>query len=178
MANTGELTLLNFDQRVRSIATGLGSGTFRPIWPAVAQMCVSDVKKNFNESHSPEGVPWVPLAHGRPGGKGRDKPLRDTGILMASITGKGDENGVTIGTRHEARNIHQFGGVITPKKSKFLAIPLTVEAKRARSPRNWGDTKWRFIPPRTGGWVMLAARPLSARQQAGIAIRRLEGRKL
>jgi phage gpG-like protein len=175
---TGQkITVVDLDNRVQSIVRGIGVQRFSSIWPAVAQMAVSDVKKNFNESHSPDGTPWIPLAHGRPGGKGRDKPLQDKGLLYASIQGRANDAGVTIGTNVNYAPIHQFGGVIRPKRAKFLAIPLTVEAKRAGSPRNFPGG-FRFAPTKNGGWVMLSARPLSAGQQAKITARRASGKAL
>jgi phage gpG-like protein len=105
----------------------------------LSQLLVSDVKKRFSSSTSPEGTPWRPLKYPRP--NGGNAPLRDTGQLMASITGKADATGVVVGTNRVGAALHNFGGTIRPKKRKFLAIPLTREAKRAGSPRRLRKTK-------------------------------------
>lgn len=43
-----------------------------------------------------------------------------------------------IGTDVVYARIHEFGGTITPKKGKYLAIPLSGTAKALVSPRNFG----------------------------------------
>lgn len=174
-------TLVELAGRVGNLARALGPQAFTPIWPIVAQMAVSDVRKNFQEGHAPDGRPWKPLAHGRAGQGGGALPLRDNGVLLASITGKAIGNGIAVGTNVVYAALHQFGGVVRPKKAKFLAIPLTKEAKRAGSPRKFpGNPKWRFIPTKTGGWVMLAAPPsqqrAANRRTIADALATLEGR--
>jgi hypothetical protein len=52
---------------------------------------------------------------------------------LASATA--DEATVKIASREFAQKL--FGGPITPKSGKFLAIPLTAEAYMAGRPRNW-----------------------------------------
>jgi phage gpG-like protein len=45
---------------------------------------------------------------------------------------------VSVGPRNtNYAAIHEYGGIITPKRAKNLAIPLTGTAKNARSPRNF-----------------------------------------
>jgi phage virion morphogenesis protein len=131
------ITLVELPQRLQQVAQVLNDATFRGVWPIVAQMAAGDVRTNFQEQHAPDGTPWVPLAHGRPGQPAGAIPLRDNGLLMASITGRAVENGVVVGTNLRYAPLHQYGGVVRPKKGKFLAIPLTREAKRAGSPRNY-----------------------------------------
>jgi hypothetical protein len=70
----------------------------------------------------------------------------DTGLLRASF-GIGAENNVyevkgqgntfsgTLGSNVIYARVQEYGGVITPKKSKYLAIPLNKDAK-GESPRN------------------------------------------
>lgn len=178
----GEITLSEMAGRVANLQS-ITADEFKPIWPAAAQLAVSDVKSNFNNSWSPEHHKWVPLAHARPNSarSGTDKPLQDRGFLYASIQGKplATGAGIQIGTNVEYANLHQFGGVITPKRAKFLAIPLTKEAKRAGSPRRFETAgRWQFRPTRTGGWIMLAARPLTQSQRRAIYTRRFQGREL
>lgn len=105
----------------------------------------SSTKENFRGSHSPEGMPWLPLARPRINSKGSDKPLRDNGPLMASVTVRnaaGNVETITptrleFGTNLEYAGTHQYGATIFPTKSKYLAIPITKQAKQAGSPRNF-----------------------------------------
>jgi phage gpG-like protein len=105
----------------------------------LVQVLVSDVKRRFVTSTSPDGARWRPLKHKRP--RGGDKPLLDTGRLMASITGRSSPTEIVVGTAHPAAPLHQFGGTVKPKRGKYLAIPLTREAQRAGSPRRMKGTK-------------------------------------
>lgn len=62
-------------------------------WQRALKACLvaikADTKKNFVEAHDPEGNAWLPLKRPRPGSKGKDRPLRDTGLLMASVSARG-----------------------------------------------------------------------------------------
>lgn len=115
---------------------GLSRPQFQRVLPVVAQMAVSDVKKNFAGGHAPNGAPWKALAHGRPSG-GSAKPLRDKGLLMASVTGRAITDGVAVGSNLAYARLHNEGGTVTAKRTKFLAIPLTKEVSRAGSPRRF-----------------------------------------
>src|SRR5207248_834126 len=58
---------------------------FTPAWPAVSLYLSAQARTNFAEGHSPGGVPWVGLKRpSRKRGGPSAKPLRDTGLLMAS----------------------------------------------------------------------------------------------
>jgi HK97 gp10 family phage protein len=84
-------------------------------------------------------------AAGQAGGqiiRNRAKQLvrKKSGTLNRSIhslTVELDRNHVVveIGTNLEYAKIHEYGGTIKPKKAKFLAVPLTEEARRYVSPR-------------------------------------------
>lgn len=101
----------------------------------IAQIAVSDVKRRFATGTAPDGTRWRPLKFARP--NGGNQPLRDTGQLMASITGEHKPTEVTVGTNRQGAALHHFGGTVKPKKAKVLTIPLTPEAKRAGSPRRF-----------------------------------------
>lgn len=83
----------------------------------IAVLARSSVLENFSGSHSPEGIPWLPLRHRRANSKGEDKPLRDTGVLMASVTASGSAGHVEaitsrslkLGTNIVYAAVHQFG---------------------------------------------------------------------
>jgi phage virion morphogenesis protein len=127
----------------------------------ISGMILSDVRNNFARSQGPDGRKWKPLAHGRPGQSG-GLPLRDTGMLLASTNSRVVGQEIIVGSNHISAGVHQFGGTIKPKKAKLLAIPLTKEAKRAGSPRNFprplvaiigksGEGVLIEAPPRRGG---------------------------
>lgn len=60
---------------------------------------------------------------------------------------------VAIGTDLESAPIHEFGGTITPKTAKFLAIPVTEEAQQYVSPLNF-PRELHFVLGKTGGVLM------------------------
>lgn len=93
---------------------------------------VAGVREHFVRSQTPYGVPWKPLKHPRPSGGGT--PLRDTGLLLASVSAEITEEGIALKASHPGANVHQFGAVIRPVRAKALTIPLTPEAKRTGSP--------------------------------------------
>lgn len=141
---------------VRARAAPVVPEEFR-IGPALGrelvQVLVSDVKKRFVTSTAPDGTPWKPLKYPRPRGPG--KPLLDTGLLLASISGDFTPTSLRVGTNRQGAALHQFGGTVTPKKGKFLAIPNTPAAVRAGSPRNaTGSAAVPLFARRRGGqWV-------------------------
>ncbi len=78
------------------------------------QLLISDSKQAFAKAADVDGNPWPPLKAPRrlPGGlKQLDaKPLRDTGRLMASITGRIEEGKrVVVGTNVSYSVFHQYG---------------------------------------------------------------------
>lgn len=126
-------------------------------------LIVASAKENFAGAHSPDGTAWKPLAHARNNSKGGDKPLRDKGLLMASVTSTAGARGnvseltdtyLVQGTNLEYAAIHQHGGTITPKSAKMLAIPLTREADRAGYARDFPRPL--FILTSKGGSLFLA----------------------
>lgn len=136
-----------------------------------------DAKKNFDAGASPDGVPWAPLKFTR--ARGGDKPLRDRGILMASMQGRGPGSvsiisGATLeqGTNLDYAGIHQSGGVIVPTKGEYLAIPRTPEAARAGSPRQFPRPLFAIFGKQGG---VLIERASEAVRQRG-ELRRLKGR--
>ena len=149
------VTVLELGERLGQVLKAAGPEVLRGIWPVAAQMAASDVRKNISEGHSPNGTPWVPLAHGRPGQPAGAKPLRDKGLLLASVNGRPLSDGLAVGTNLIYAPVHQFGAVIRPKRGKYLAIPLTVQAKRAGSPRNYKGSLSPRISKRTGKGVLV-----------------------
>jgi len=103
-----------------------------------------DTRENFRRAVTPDDRPWPPLARPRP--NGTTHPLWKSGDLMRASTVAGDPrhveeisgNTLTFGTTHPLAPIHQSGATITPKRAKYLAIPITRDAEKAGSPRAFG----------------------------------------
>lgn len=115
----------------------------------------SDVKDQFYGSHDAEGNPWLPLKFPRP--QGGNKPLLNTGVLANSYHAYPDAGGVTVASTHPGAGLHQAGGVIRPVKAKALAIPLTKEASRVSSPRNFPEPLF-LVRPRKKKHAYLVGR--------------------
>lgn len=119
----------------------LDTANWQPALKGCRLVIIGHTKGNFAAGKSPQGATWAPLKH-RSG-----KPLRDKGLLMASVTASGAAGNVetitdstlTFGTNLDYASIHQRGGTITPKGAKALAIPVTNEARRSGGPRRMGD---------------------------------------
>lgn len=115
------------------------------------QVLIAGTKKCFDEGHGPDGAVWLPLKHPRVRGSGTPQPLRDTGILMASITANGPDHidrvegqSLIFGTKAINGPIHQYGGTILPK-NKYLTIPVSIEALRVQSPLRFPNADQRLI---------------------------------
>ncbi len=137
-----EIALEDFSRYVDAMGGRLSGMDLTPALKASQVATKADVKRNFDEQHTPEGESWAPLAHPRVNSKGGDIPLRNKGLLMASIAAFGQGNidqisstQMQVGTNLAYADLQQRGGKITPKGHKYLAIPATPEAARYYSPR-------------------------------------------
>lgn len=106
-----------------------------PTMKVGARITKSDLQQRFNLAQSPDNASWKPLAHKRP--RGGNKPLLDTGRTRASLAETVGKSEFTIGTNAPGANLHQRGGIVRPKKGKYLAIPVTRQAQLAGSPRRF-----------------------------------------
>lgn len=95
----------------------------------ITVLSVAGAKEHFDKSRSPEGIPWAPVSL-RSG-----KPLLDTGRTRASIASTFNGSTVVLSANGVQARLLNAGGILRAKK-KFLAIPLTAEARRAGSPRS------------------------------------------
>lgn len=82
-----------------------------PLMQEVAHVMDTAVSENFERGGRPK---WL--------GKwdGSDSKLQDTGRLKSSITRVFDDTSAVVGTNVIYAGIHNFGGVIKPKKAKAL----------------------------------------------------------
>jgi phage gpG-like protein len=99
----------------------------------------------FDQGVDPHGNPWAPVKFRVRDAGGTLQPLRDRGVLMASMTadaapGAIRERGKTFlrwGTNLIYAAAHQYGAHIVPRRAQFLCLPNTLEALRAGSPMNF-----------------------------------------
>lgn len=142
---TTNVTLSQLRVNLQQIATRLVNPDLTKVMKAAAIMGISEIKDRFSTSTGPDGNGWAPLKYPRPRTGGNDKPLRDTGILMASFAHKETSNSLVIGTVQPQAQLMHFGGIVKPKRGKFLAIPLTKAAVYAGSPLRFsGPTRGRY----------------------------------
>jgi len=89
----------------------------------VGSAAVAQVQKNV------ERGPWAPNAALTQAVKGNAIPLRDSGALLASFHHRVERDAAIIGTTHVAAEMLHNGGTITPKRTRFLAIPAGRETR-------------------------------------------------
>ncbi|WP_304223116.1 phage morphogenesis protein [Gracilinema caldarium] len=83
----------------------------------IGGIAVSLVQKNIEQGS------WAPNAGLTAAVKQGNKPLRDRGQLLSSITYRAEGSKVVVGTNHPAAELLHNGGTVRPVKSKALAIP-------------------------------------------------------
>ncbi|MDO9745914.1 phage virion morphogenesis protein [Glaesserella parasuis] len=76
------------------------------------------VDKNFEAEGRPK---WLGLSASNSSGK---ILLGDSGDLRSSITAESNNDKSIVGSNKTYAAIHQFGGVITPKKGKYLVFKI------------------------------------------------------
>lgn len=98
-------------------------------------------KARFKQEVDPDGKKWKPLSPITQEIKGNDKILKHRGYLSERTAYNYDDNGVEFGSDAKYARLHQFGGVIKPKKGKRLKFGKdgnTVFAKQSKIPaRPW-----------------------------------------
>jgi phage gpG-like protein len=72
---------------------------------------------------------WAPNAALTSAIKGNALPLQDRGGLLGSFAHRVEGDKAVVGTNHIAAKILHYGGEITPKKAKYLAIPAGRETR-------------------------------------------------
>jgi len=96
-------------------------------------LIIGATRQNFARGQTPEGVTWRPLKRPRRRSKGRDLPLRDTGILMASATGGArrveriTNTELVTGTNVEYAGFHQVGTRHIPARPFLGFTPQLVK---------------------------------------------------
>lgn len=80
--------------------------------------------RRFRRGVDPDGRPWPKSLRAYMQG---GQTLRDTGLLQSSVTFMADRRGLdfgVIGSNLKYARIHQYGGVIRPKKGRALTFTL------------------------------------------------------
>lgn len=131
------ITVLQLSAFIGDTIRGMSNFQIQPALKAMEILAVSDVKKRFATGTDPQGHAWAPLKHRRIISRGADKPLRDTGLLMASVSAKATRTELIVGSNLAYAGVHQYGATIVPVRAKWLTIPITKKAKRAGSPRRF-----------------------------------------
>jgi len=72
---------------------------------------------------------WAPNAPLTQAVKGNAKPLQDSGAFMASIAHRVEGGKAVVGTNRPGARLQHYGGEVTAKSSKFLAIPAGRETR-------------------------------------------------
>lgn len=127
MAAALELTLGQLSALANKKASDLERLSFRQPLEVSKLLIVRASQLNFSRSSDPEGTPWLPLKRPRRRTKGRDLPLRDTGLLLASVVGGArhveriTDAELLFGTNLEYAGFHQFGTRFIPKR-EFLGF--------------------------------------------------------
>lgn len=83
---------------------------------------IAEVQKNIDKQDLKNSPITLKL-------KGSKPPLRDTGHLKASITGKATQYNIIVGTNLKHAPILHYGGQIKPRKAKKLVIPADKSIK-------------------------------------------------
>jgi phage gpG-like protein len=108
-----KLNLADLPAFFEARARALEEADFTKPLKTIRLLLIAATKQNFANGSDPDGVPWAPL-------KSRQGlPLRDKGILMASISGSGigsiselTSRGLRYGSSIEYAGIQNFGGTI------------------------------------------------------------------
>lgn len=97
--------------------------------------------ERFKKEVDPEGKKWKPLSPITREIKGNDSILKHRGYLSQRTAYNYDDNRVEFGSDAKYARLHQFGGVIKPKKGKRLKFGKgnnTIFAKESKIPaRPW-----------------------------------------
>jgi phage gpG-like protein len=130
---------------LRRIAAAVGPSRFVALWRVLRQLALSGVKEHFATSVGPDGVAYPGLVS-RAG-----VPLRDKGLLMASVREAGAAPGLTLLSALRYAAAQQYGATIRQP-----------ERRRGRGEKPWvfqgrsGTVFTRHIRAHT---IVLPARP-------------------
>lgn len=117
--------------------------TFDRSWKAIGVLLPSEVKRFFAESRAPDGTRWKPLKDpGKKRGGKSAKPLRNTGLLMASLTSTAAGRGAV---REVTRTSITVGSALS-----YASYHMTGTRRMPSRPFMWrtGDELNRLVGPK------------------------------
>lgn len=126
------MNLAELIRNAEAARTGAGE-LVRDMMKPLSIIALGGMRQHFVDQRGPDGKPWAKLAHPRP--DGGDQVLRDKGTMYNALGCVISGERLILVLSHPGANVHNFGAVLTPKKARALAIPLTREAKRVGSPK-------------------------------------------
>jgi phage gpG-like protein len=102
----------------------------QPAWSVAGEHLKMVMRGHFDAGGRPGA--WKKSQRGLEGGK----TLWDSGRLATSIKPEAHRDDVVLGTNVAYAAVHQFGGTIRPKRSRWLTIPAEGVMGRARDFRD------------------------------------------
>lgn len=107
-----------------------------PVMRGITRLGEASTRQRFKKTQtSPEGKPWKPslrVEENQKKGKRGGPTLTRGGHLRDSISGRFDATTAEWGVNRVYAAIHQFGGVIRPKKAKGLRLRLANDREITR----------------------------------------------
>lgn len=107
--------------------------SFLGLHKQIGEYLVSDTAQRFKTGMGPK-APWPPSRRAR---EEHGRTLEDTRLLKRSIGYRAQPDRVDVGTNVKYARIHQFGGVIRPKRARVLLFRVgdrRVAARKVRIP--------------------------------------------
>lgn len=118
----------------------LANPPMRAAFDEIGQYLVSEITQLFREGKGPDGKSWQGIGDIRRGVKGGGgKTLVEHGHLRDSYTHDADEKELVVGSNDKRARLHNFGGVVKPRKARYLSLPLTKPASQYNSPRKYPE---------------------------------------
>lgn len=107
-------------------------GSMLPAMQNMGRVLKTGAQLRFRSTSGPDGAAWEKSFRAKHEG---GQTLSLSRRLRNSITYTATGSTATVGTSVEYAAIHQFGGTVRAKNAQFLSIPVTLEARKAGSPR-------------------------------------------
>ena len=118
----------------------LANPPMREAFDEIGQYMVSEITQQFRDGKGPDGRAWEKIGDIRRGVRGGGgKPLTEHGHLRDSYTHDFDDRELVVGSNDKRARLLNFGGVVRPRRAKYLSVPLTKSASEYSSPRKYPE---------------------------------------